>query len=151
MMIDHPLTGVGPGRTVEVAQTNPARYVDTSAGPALNSAHNTVLLAGAESGVGGAIGAFIVNLAIALAALRVLQRLRRIPAIETAGALAVLGYLAQGMVNNLFNVAVAGVVFAVVTGAFVIRLEFAPSAQPVADDPGQRQRAPTGPPLEPSL
>ena len=148
MMIDHPLTGVGPGRTVEFAQSNPGRYVDTSAGPALNSAHNTILLAGAESGVAGAIGAFIVNLAIGLAALRLLFRLRRVPAVETAGALAVLGYLAQGMVNNLFNVAVAGVVFAVVAGAYVIRLEIAPSAQPVADDPGQRQRAPIGPPPE---
>ena len=142
MMIDHPLTGVGPGQTLVAAAANPDRYVQTEFGAAVNNAHNTILLAGAESGVAAAIGSLIVNLAIAIAALRVLFQLRRrrISAVETAGALAVLGYLAQGMVNNLFNVAAAGVVFAVVAGAFVIRLEYAPSAQPVADDPGQRQR-----------
>jgi O-antigen ligase len=153
MMIDHPLTGVGPGQTVAFAATNPDRYIDTSLGAAQNNAHNTILLAGAETGVAGAIGAFIVNVAIALAALRVLLSLRRrrIPGIEVAGALAVLGYLAQGMVNNLFNVAAAGVVFAVVAGAYVILLEAAPSARSIEDDPSQRQSAPTGPPLEPSL
>jgi hypothetical protein len=75
----------------------------------------------------------------------------RLPAIEAAGALAVLGYLAQGMVNNLFNVAASGVVFAVVAGAYVIRLEVARSAEGTADEAAQRQRAPTGPPLEPIL
>jgi O-antigen ligase len=150
MMIDHPLTGVGPGQTLVVAAANPDRYVRTEFGAAVNNAHNTVLLAGAESGVAGAIGSLIVNIAIAIAALRVLLQLRRrrISAVETAGALAVLGYLAQGMVNNLFNVAAAGVVFVVVAGAYVIRLEAASSAQPVGADPGQRQRAPIGPPPE---
>ncbi len=153
MMVDHPLTGVGPGQTLVVAASDPARYVNTGLGTATNNAHNTILLAGAETGIAGAVGALIVNIAIAIAAVRVLLglRRRRIPAIEVAGALAVLGYLAQGMVNNLFNVAAAGVVFAVVAGAYVILLEAAPSAQPVGDDPPQRQRAPTGPPLEPTL
>jgi O-antigen ligase len=153
MMIDHPLAGVGPGRTLEVAQGNPDRYIDTPVGPAVNNAHNTVLLAGAEVGLAGAIGAFLVNLAIALAALRILLRGRRpdVAVIETAGAVAILGYLAQGMVNNLFNVAAAGVVFAVVAGAYVIRLEVAPSARLVVGGETQRQRAPTGPPTEPSL
>jgi O-antigen ligase len=150
MMLDHPLTGVGPGRTVDVASSNPSRYIDTPLGAATNSAHNTVLLAGAELGVLGATGALLVNLGIALAAFRIIlaPRRRNLPAIETAGAIAVLGYLAQGMVNNLFNVAAAGVVFAVVAGAYVIRIERAPSAQSTADDARQRQRAPTGPRLE---
>jgi O-antigen ligase len=150
MMIDHPLTGVGPGQTLAAEAANPGRYVQTQFGSAVNSAHNTILLAGAESGVAGAVGALFVNVAIALAALRVLLQLRRrrVSAVETAGAVAVLGYLAQGMVNNLFNVAVDGVVFAVVAGAYVIRLENASSEQPVADDLGQRQRAPIGPPVE---
>jgi O-antigen ligase/polysaccharide polymerase Wzy-like membrane protein len=150
MMVDHPLTGVGPGRTVEAANGNPGRYIDTPLGAATNSAHNTVLLAGAELGVLGAIGALLVNLGIALAAIRVVlaRRRRSLPAIETAGAIAVLGYLAQGMVNNLFNVAAAGVVFAVVIGAYVIRLERAPSAQSASEDGRHRQRAPTGPRLE---
>jgi hypothetical protein len=152
MMLDHPLTGVGPGRTIEAAQSDPARYIRTPVGYASNNAHNTVLLAGAELGILGAIGAFLVNLAIGLAALAAVFRgwRRRITAVEMAGAIAVLGYLAQGMVNNLFNVAAAGVVFAVVAGAYVIRLEAAPSARSTVGDV-QRQRAPTGPPLEPTV
>jgi len=153
MMLDNPLTGVGPGRTVEVAMSDPERYIDTPVGSATNSAHNTVLLAGAEVGIAGAIGAFLVNLAIALAALRILLLGRRenVAVVEAAGAVAVLGYLAQGMVNNLFNVAVAGVVFAVVAGAYVIRLEVVPSVDMTTARDGQRQRAPTGPPVEESL
>jgi hypothetical protein len=74
------------------------------------------------------------------------RRRRLLPAIETAGALAVLGYLAQGMVNNLFNAAACGVAFAVVAGAYVVLLR----PEPVADQ-AQRQRAPTGPPVELAL
>jgi O-antigen ligase len=153
MMVDHPVAGVGPGRMVAVEQTNPDRYMRTPVGYAQNNAHNTVLLAGAETGVVGAIGSLLVNLAIALAALRILLRGRRpdVAVIETAGSIAVLGYLAQGMVNNLFTVASAGVVFAVVAGAYVIRLETAPSARAATDGPAQRQRAPTGTPLEPTV
>lgn len=149
MMLDHPIAGVGPGRMVVVEQADPARYVHTPVGGALNNAHNTVLLAGAELGIVGAIGAFLVNLALGLAALNVVVGRRRLEfgIVETAGAVAVLGYLAQGMVNNLFNVAAAGVVFAVMAGAYVIRLEAAPSAQSTVGDV-QRQRAPTGPRLE---
>lgn len=148
MMLDHPFTGVGPGRTVAVAQSNPARYVVTPVGDATNSAHNTILLAGAEAGIPAALGVLIVNIALALLALRIVlspQR-RRLPAIEIAGAVAVLGYLAQGMVNNLFNVASAGVVFAVVAGAYVVLA----TPEPSLDEP-QRQRAPTGPPVELAL
>jgi hypothetical protein len=150
MMLDHPLTGVGAGRMIEVAQSDPDRYIRTPLGNAQNNAHNTVLLAGAELGVAGAIGALLVNLALALAAFGVVIRGWRKgigSVVETAGAIAVLGYLTQGMVNNLFNVAAAGVVFAVVAGAYVIRLEAAPSAQSTVGDV-QRQRAPTGPRLE---
>ena len=85
MMVDHPLTGVGPGQTLVVAASNPARYVNTGLGMATNNAHNTILLAGAETGIAGAVGALIVNIAIAIAAVRVLLglRRRRIPAIES--------------------------------------------------------------------
>jgi hypothetical protein len=148
MMLDHPLAGVGPGRMVEVASGNPDRYVRTPVGTATNSAHNTILLAGAEAGVVAAIGALLVNVSLSLLALRVVlaRRRRLLPAIETAGALAVLGYLAQGMVNNLFNAAACGVAFAVVAGAYVVLLR----PEPVADQ-AQRQRAPTGPPVELAL
>ena len=148
MMLDHPLAGVGPGRMVEVAKGNPDRYMNTPVGSATNSAHNTILMAGAEAGIVAAGGALLVNVALGLLALRVVfsPRRRRLPAIETAGALAVLGYLAQGMVNNLFNVAASGVVFAVVVGAYVVLLKQEPSL-----DEAQRQRAPTGPPVELTL
>ncbi len=76
MMIDHPLTGVGPGRTIQLAQ-NVDRYEDTPFGAAESSAHNSVLLAGAETGVIGALGALLVNIGFALAALRILVRARR--------------------------------------------------------------------------
>ena len=75
-LIDHPFTGVGPGRTIAVAATNKDRYVNTEFGYAASSAHNTILLAGAETGVLGAIGSLLVNLAIALGALRILVRRR---------------------------------------------------------------------------
>lgn len=121
MMVDHPLTGVGPGRTVEVAQSDPARYMQTNFGTATNSAHNTILYAGAETGIFGALGSILINLGLALAALRMLLRARRHGRwLVVAAALGTLGYLAQGMVNNLFSVAVAGEVFALVVGAFLL-------------------------------
>ena len=90
---------------------------------------------------------------IALAAFGVLlqSHRRKVGVVETAGAIAVLGYLAQGMVNNLFNVAAAGAVFAVVAGAYVVRLEMASATPSVTDEADQFQRAPTGPPVELSL
>lgn len=152
MMVDHPFTGVGPGRTLQLARSVD-RYGDTPFGAAENSAHNSVLLAGAETGVLGALGALLINLGFALASLRILFRARRagIAAIEVAGAVAVLGYLAQGMVNNLFSVAAAGAVFAVVAGAYVVRLETTSAEPSVTDGADQSQRAPTGPPVELSL
>ena len=94
----------------------------TAFGSATNSAHNTVLLAGAETGVLGALGSLLLNLAIAMGALQVIVRgrHRRRPAIEAAAEFAVLGYLAQGAVNNLFTVAASGTVLALVVGAFVL-------------------------------
>ena len=124
MLIDHPLTGVGPGQSVAVAGANPDRYMHTMFGSATNNAHNTILIAGAETGIIGALGSLIVNVVLAFGALAALRRAnaRRRPAIESAAAVAVLGYLAQGMVNNLFNVAAAGTVFVLVLGAFVLPL-----------------------------
>ena len=122
LMVDHPITGVGPGRTREVAVANPDRYVKTPYGTAATTAHNTILLAGAEAGIVGALGAFLVNAMLSLAALRILVRGRRrdAPAIITAGAVAALTYLIQGMFNNLFSVAAPAIIFAVLVGAFVL-------------------------------
>ena len=50
MMVDEPLTGVGPGRTLVVAEADPERYRVTEFGVATNNAHNTILLSGAETG-----------------------------------------------------------------------------------------------------
>jgi O-antigen ligase len=158
MMVDHPIAGVGPGQTVNVAQSDPSRYVQTEFGPATNSAHNTILYAGAETGVLGAIGSALVNLGLALAAIKVLISARRRGAwLPASAAIAIFGYLAQGMVNNLFSVAVAGEVFALVVGAFLIeqrldgwsRSAAAPTGREAPDTAGtQRQRAPMGPPVE---
>jgi O-antigen ligase len=144
MMIDHPLTGVGPGRTLEAARQQPERYLRTPFGSAVNNAHNTILLAGAESGIGGALGAVAINVGLALAALQRLRttlRRKNLP-IDLAAGIAVLAYLIQGMVNNLFTVGATSVVFVLVAGAFVLLPD-----RELADDP-QRQREPTGPPLE---
>lgn len=121
MMADHPIAGVGPGRSREVALQHAERYRKTVFGPAVANAHNTVLIAGAETGIGGAAGVLMLNLAIGLAALRVLwlNRGQRGSAVETAGVLAVLAYLVQGQVNNLLTVAACGTLFAVVVGAFL--------------------------------
>jgi hypothetical protein len=125
LMIDRPLTGTGPGRMMEVAATNPDRYQLTGFGVATNNAHNTVLLAGAELGVIGALGALLLNIALVLLAVGVLVRSGR-PArspIDTAAAIGVLTFLVQGMTNNLFTVAVTSTMLAFVVGAFLLNDE----------------------------
>jgi len=124
LMEDFPLLGAGPGRMLTVAATDPQRYSYTAFGFAGNSAHNTVLLAGAEFGVAGAVGVLLLNVGLALVALRLLwaaqMRTRLVTSVEVAAALAMLAFLAQGMVNNLFTVAVTGTVAALVYGAVLL-------------------------------
>jgi O-antigen ligase len=133
MMIDHPLTGVGPGRTLTVAAANPARYQMTEFGLATNNAHNTILLAGAETGVLGAIGAVLVNLAVLLCALSasipgLISRAHVRGGVASpsrddlcvAAGLGTIGFLVQGMTNNLFAVEVTSVVATLVVGAFLL-------------------------------
>ena len=151
MMIDHPVAGVGPGRMLEVARADPARYQDTTFGRATSNAHNTVLLAGAETGVAGAIGALLVNLSIAgLALAAVLNGVRRPRPGQAASAndmrdvcaaagLGVLGFLVQGMTNNLFAVQVTSVTGMLVLGAFLV-----PASTSLVDVV-RRLRAPVGP------
>lgn len=116
--IDHPLVGVGIGNTVDVMRSDPERYVDTPYGKATNSAHNTILLAGAETGVIGALGTLVVNVVIAVGALQAFFLHRRYPLIAAAGV-AILAFLAQGMVNNLFTVPATGTLLAVLVGIIV--------------------------------
>ena len=127
IMLDHPWFGVGLGRMVDVMASQPAEYVYTPFGTATNSAHNTVLLAGAETGVVGAAATLILNVALALAAVGWMIRRKR-AVLATAAGLAVLAFLAQGMVNNLFTVPATGTLLALVVGAF---------ASAAIDGPGQ--------------
>jgi O-antigen ligase len=112
MTLDYPLLGVGIGRTVDVMRQDPARYLETPFGKATNSAHNTILLAGAETGVLGALSTLGINVVLALLALQAVIFHRRSPEVVAAG-LAALAFLMQGMFNNLFTVPATGTLLAV--------------------------------------
>src|SRR4029079_787141 len=116
--LDHPLAGVGLGGMADTLKADP-RYSRTPYGTATSSAHNTVLLAGAETGVAGALAAAAINIGLALVALRCAWRGRtRHDPLLAAAALAILAFLAQGMFNNLFEVGATGVLLALLVGAF---------------------------------
>lgn len=115
MTLDYPATGVGIGRMVEVMRSDPDRYVFTPFGKAVSSAHNTILLAGAETGIAGALGTLVINLVVALLALQAVVFRRRSPLLVATGV-AVLVFLAQGMVNNLFTVPATGTLLALLVG-----------------------------------
>lgn len=118
IMLDHPLAGVGLGGMAATLKAEP-RYGRTPFGPATSSAHNTILLAGAETGILGALAAVGINIGIGLLAVRCAWRGRkwRDPLLIAAG-LAVAGYLIQGMVNNLFEVGATSALLALLVGAF---------------------------------
>jgi O-antigen ligase len=117
IMLDHPVFGVGLGRIQEVIASNPDRYVHTPFGTAASTAHNTILLAGAETGVLGALATMVLNAVLALAALVWIWRGRHNPLLSAAG-FAVGAFLIQGMLNNLFTVGVTGVLLALLVGTF---------------------------------
>jgi hypothetical protein len=122
MMLNHPIAGVGAGRTERTLELYPD-YAVTPFGIATNNAHNTILLAGAEMGVLAAIGSLIINVGLAgLAVLTIREALHgeRRSHVLIAGGVAVLAFLAQGMVNNLFTVGVTGVVLALLAGVFLV-------------------------------
>lgn len=121
IMVDHPLYGVGLGRMLETVQDDPGRYRETPFGPATSSAHNTILLAGAETGVLGALAVASLNIMLAAIALRCAWRGRKRgdPLLVAAG-LVIGGYLAQGMVNNLFSIPATSSLLALLVGAFAL-------------------------------
>jgi O-antigen ligase len=125
IMLDHPVFGVGLGRIQEVIKSNPDRYVHTPFGTAASTAHNTILLAGAETGVLGAIATLVLNVALGLAALIWILRGRHDPLLSAAG-FAVGAFLVQGMLNNLFTVGVTGVLLALIVGTFASVLTESP-------------------------
>ena len=118
LMIDHPIGGVGPGRTLDVVAQHPERYRLTPFGEAWSTAHNTIFLAGAETGVLGALGALILNVGLAMIIVSVFIRAPKGAegSLQVASALALGTFLAQGMVNNLFTVGVTGVCAAFLLG-----------------------------------
>ena len=118
MTLDHPATGVGIGRMVEVMRSEPERYVDTPYGRSVSSAHNTILLAGAETGIVGAISMLVLNAVLALAALWLLVTGWRGPVVYSAAGVAIIAFLVQGMVNNLFTVPPTGTLLALIVGVF---------------------------------
>lgn len=120
IMVDYPIAGIGLGRLQEFVATHPATYGTTPFGTATNSAHNTILLAGAETGVLGGLATLVLNLALAVAALGLIwQRRARREVLLSAAGFSLVGYLVQGMVNNLFTVPATSVLLALLVGAFV--------------------------------
>lgn len=146
MMLDNPLFGVGPGGSIEALKAFPERYRETIFGKAVSSAHNTVLLAGATLGVIGAVGALLVNIALVWLAVRAFRTaVREHDGVLLGGAVAVLGLVAQGMVNNLFTVGATSTYIAFIAGAFLI----AP-VRPVDGRPSRRDSGPRRAQPEPS-
>ena len=120
IMVDYPLAGIGLGRLQEFVLAHPTTYGETPFGEAMNSAHNTILLAGAETGVLGAVGTLGVNLGLGVGALGLIWlRWRRREVLLGAAGFALGCYLLQGMVNNLFTVPATSVLLALVAGAFL--------------------------------
>ena len=137
---DHPFFGVGLGQMAATVKAEPERYGRTPFGFATSSAHNTILLAGVETGFIGALAAAVINIGLGLVALRCAWRgLRGHDPLLAAAALAIGGFLVQGMVNNLFEVGVTGVLLALTAGGFAGRADPAedradPSGSPTTRD-----------------
>ena len=127
IMVDNPVAGIGLGRLPEFVAAHATSFGETPFGLATNSAHNTILLAGAETGVLGAVATLALNLALAAAALGLIwQRRRRRDFVLSAAGFSLGGYLVQGMVNNLFTVPATSVLLALLVGAFVAGWERPP-------------------------
>jgi hypothetical protein len=125
LMLDNPVFGVGVGQSLDAMRANPNEYINTPFGPAISSAHNTILLEGAESGAGGALAALAINIVLVLTALRLVYAGLGEDGLNAAAGFAMLAFLAQGMVNNLFSVPATGILLAVLVGAFAIQERFA--------------------------
>jgi O-antigen ligase len=111
VFLDYPIAGVGPGEQARFTAAAPELYRATPFGVAGNNAHNTVLLAAAENGILGLLGALVLNLALAAVAVAVIRRARAMSrttqTLHTeplAIGVAMLAFLLQGMANNLFTV-----------------------------------------------
>ena len=148
LMLDHPIAGVGPGRMLDAVADNPERYRATVFGQAWSTAHNTVLLAGAETGFLGALGALILNLGLTVIVIQVFLRAPKGPAgsLQVAAALGLGAFLAQGMVNNLFTVGVTGICAAFLLGTQLLDARLPEGAVDLDVDPSVDPAAAAGPP-----
>ncbi len=127
LMLDHPVAGVGPGEMLAAVARDPERYRFTAFGAAWSTAHNTVLLAGAETGVLGAIGAIVLDLGlVVLVARTILSSRGPAGSLAIGSALAVAAFVLQGMVNNLLTVGVTGLFAAVVLGSQLLEARLDP-------------------------
>ena len=128
LMLDHPIAGVGPGQMLAAVAQDPERYRFTAFGGAYSTAHNTVLLAGAETGVLGAIGAIVLDVGlVVLVARTILSSRGPAGSLAIGSALAVAAFVLQGMVNNLLTVGVTGLFAAVVVGSQLLEARLDPA------------------------
>jgi len=120
VFVDHPVAGVGPGEQADVTAADPARYRSTPFGVAATNAHNTVLLAAAENGVLGLVGAVVCTIGFAGAAVVAVHH----PAstgtsARFAAGVALVAFLVQGMTNNLYTVTLTATAMLLVLAACV--------------------------------
>jgi O-antigen ligase len=141
IMVDHPLFGVGLDQMPAVLKEDPTRYRPTPFGPAGNSAHNTILLAGAETGIVGALAILAINVGLALLALRCVWRgWRRRDVLPAAAGLVIGGYLVQGMFNNLFSIPGTSSILALLVGAFAVSQVVSGEAKGESSPPTGREQ-----------
>jgi O-Antigen ligase len=125
VFVDHPVAGVGPGEQADVTAADPVRYRSTSFGVATANAHNTVLLAAAENGVLGLVGAVTCTIGFAGAAVVAIRRAGVGVGAASAGirqsaaGVALLAFLVQGMTNNLYTVTFTATAMLLVLAACV--------------------------------
>ncbi len=118
VFVDHPVVGVGPGEQADVTAADPARYRSTPFGVASTNAHNTVLLAAAENGVLGLVGAVVCTIGFAGAAVLAIRRpVPQGTGVRFAAGVALLAFLLQGMTNNLYTVTLTATAMLLVLAA----------------------------------
>ncbi len=132
VFVDHPVAGVGPGEQADVTAADPARYRSTTFGVATANAHNTVLLAAAENGVLGLLGAVVCTVGFAGAAVAGIRRAGTSPVGwgQAKAGVAVLAFLLQGMTNNLYTVTLTATAMLLVLAACVCEPAATPRRPP---------------------
>jgi hypothetical protein len=93
----------------------------------------------------GAASTLALNIILGLCALRLLVLGTRYPPVYSAAGLAIIAFLGQGMLNNLFTVPATGTLLAILIGAFATGTPFTSSAwrneAQIADQAGAHRSA----------